>query len=77
MRCATCGREHENVLGKCPFCTTPAAIVKRQRQRAADISGGYIFECKGCGQEVKEWKTVKIGGRSYELPVGHDKCFSK
>jgi C4-type Zn-finger protein len=58
MRCSDCGREHENVKGKCPFCSTRATILKSQKERPFNMSGGsYVIECRGCGQEIREWKT--------------------
>jgi hypothetical protein len=74
VRCATCDRVHENVKGKCPFCSTSAAIQTRQRQRPLKMHGSHTFACTACGQEIKKWETVIVGGVPYEMPVGHDKC---
>ncbi len=59
MTCPNCGKQHENSKGMCPFCSVPARIAKRQRERPSEILGS-TFECKKCGQEITKWKTVKV-----------------
>jgi hypothetical protein len=75
MRCVACGREHENVWGKCPFCSTSPAILQRQRERPSNTGAGWTFRCKVCGQEITEWETIRIDGFPEEFPIGHEKCF--
>jgi hypothetical protein len=39
--------------------------------------GGYTFECKGYGIEIKKCETVMVDGFPFEIPVGHEECFPK
>jgi transcription elongation factor Elf1 len=51
MICSKCGREYQNIKGKCPFCAERRSLSKRQKERASKISGS-TFECQQCGEEM-------------------------
>src|SRR5438477_6129118 len=51
MECPNCGLTHENVFGKCPFCSEKPGLRKRQTERPADIDGS-VWECE-CGQQFE------------------------
>src|SRR5713101_3277032 len=57
MRCSKCNRVFENETGKCPFCSTPPRLAKRQKQRAEDSSWAVfphmVDICPDCGVEVR------------------------
>ena len=59
MVCPSCGRQHENTMGKCPFCSPKAALMKRQKQRGSEAIDSWIFFCEDCGEEIKDFTMVK------------------
>jgi len=70
MVCPDCGREHENLKGKCPFCSTKPEIIKRQTERPSHtIGGGEKFICEDCGQEITKWKDDEMAvGVPIQIP---------
>jgi hypothetical protein len=54
MICPQCGRQHQNVNGKCPFHTSKPTIIKRQREKPAKIeSDGSYYVCQNCHQQIE------------------------
>lgn len=65
--CSNCGREHENVKGRCPHCAAPMRLSKRQKERPAEMLGS-TFECPKCGGEVTFVRVIREN-KQLDVPV--------
>jgi DNA-directed RNA polymerase subunit RPC12/RpoP len=54
MKCLTCGREHQNERGKCPYCSSPTRLAKKQSERP-EWGGASSFKSVGvCPKRGRE-----------------------